>query len=96
MGLPYRSDEEVKQWMSRDPIVRFKNWLLAKGLGDGGRAGRASNRRPRRRSRRRSSSRARARIPNPEAGVLNTYAKGAAEATQFFNRKGHRRSRGLT
>jgi hypothetical protein len=27
-------------------------------------------------------------LPNPEAGVLNTYAKGAAEATQFFNRKG--------
>ena len=26
--------------------------------------------------------------PTPEAGVLNTYAKGAAEATQFFNRKG--------
>jgi hypothetical protein len=25
--------------------------------------------------------------PNPEDGVLNTYAKGAAEATQFFNRR---------
>jgi pyruvate dehydrogenase E1 component alpha subunit len=27
-GLPYRSDEEVKQWMSRDPIVKMKNWLV--------------------------------------------------------------------
>ena len=26
--------------------------------------------------------------PNPEDGVLNTYANSAAEATQFFNRRG--------
>ena len=35
MGLPYRSDEEVRQWMSRDPLTRYKTWLLAKGLGTG-------------------------------------------------------------
>ncbi len=88
MGLPYRSDEEVRQWMSRDPITRYKKWLLAKGLASesraredrGGHAGGAS--------RRRSSSRARARIPDPRAGVLNTYAKGAAMPTQFYNRTG--------
>ena len=27
-------------------------------------------------------------LPDPEAGVLHTYAAGAAQATQFFNRKG--------
>jgi TPP-dependent pyruvate/acetoin dehydrogenase alpha subunit len=87
MSLPYRSDDEVKQWMSRDPITRYKTWLLAKGLvSEGELTG--------------IDTKAQAAVvasiefarksadPDPEAGVLNTYAKGAAEATQFFNRKG--------
>ena len=36
MGLPYRTDEEVKQWISRDPIQRFKTWLIAKSLANEG------------------------------------------------------------
>ena len=36
MGLPYRTDDEVKQWMSRDPIQRFKTWLVAKNLANEG------------------------------------------------------------
>jgi TPP-dependent pyruvate/acetoin dehydrogenase alpha subunit len=31
-GLPYRTDEEVKQWMARDPIARYKAFLLDRGL----------------------------------------------------------------
>jgi pyruvate dehydrogenase E1 component alpha subunit len=27
-GLPYRSDDEMRQWMSRDPNVRYKAFLL--------------------------------------------------------------------
>jgi pyruvate dehydrogenase E1 component alpha subunit len=87
MGLPYRSDDEVRQWMSRDPIPRYKSWLLAKGL-------------VKEEELTRLEAGAQAAVdasiefarmsadPSPEAGVLNTYAKGAAEATQFFNRKG--------
>ena len=87
MGLPYRSDEEVKQWMSRDPNVRFKNWLIAKGLASEAELSGLE-------------SKAQAAVdasiefarksadPNPEDGVLNTYANSAAEATQFFNRRG--------
>ncbi|MGE3507651.1 MAG: thiamine pyrophosphate-dependent dehydrogenase E1 component subunit alpha [Vicinamibacterales bacterium] len=87
MGLPYRTDDEVKQWISRDPIVRYRTWLTAKGVAseaelakveqDTQAAVDASVEFAR------SSS-----LPSPEAGVLNTYAKGAADATQFFNRKG--------
>jgi TPP-dependent pyruvate/acetoin dehydrogenase alpha subunit len=86
MGLPYRSDDEVKQWMSRDPVVRYKNWLVAKGLAaENEIAG--------------IDAKAQAAVdasiefarksadPNPEDGVLNTYANHTAEATQFFNRK---------
>ena len=86
MGLPYRSDEEVKQWMSRDPNVRFKSWLIAKGLASEAELSGLD-------------SKAQAAVdasiefarksadPNPEDGVLNTYANGPAEATQFFNRR---------
>ncbi len=86
MGLPYRSDEEVKQWMSRDPNVRYKNWLVAKGLASEAELAAID-------------TKAQAAVdasvefarksadPNPEDGVLNTYASKAAEATQFYNRK---------
>ena len=87
MGLPYRSDEEVKQWMSRDPNVRFKAWIIAKGLAAESDLAAIE-------------AKAQAAVdasiefarksadPNPEDGVLNTYANSAAEATQFFNRRG--------
>jgi pyruvate dehydrogenase E1 component alpha subunit len=31
-GLPYRTDDEVRAWMGRDPIVRYTAWLLEKSL----------------------------------------------------------------
>lgn len=30
-GLPYRSDSEVRAWMSKDPIPRMRNFLIANG-----------------------------------------------------------------
>ena len=75
MGLPYRTDDEVKQWMTRDPVARYKRWLLAKSLatepeltkieGDVQAAVDASVEFARRSA-----------LPDPEAGVLNTYARG--------------------
>ena len=86
MGLPYRSDEEVKQWMSRDPNVRFKSWLIAKGLASEAELSALDSK---------AQAAVEASIefarksadPNPEDGVLNTYANQAAEATQFYNRR---------
>lgn len=31
-GLPYRSDDELKQWMARDPIKRFREFLISKNI----------------------------------------------------------------
>jgi len=31
-GLPYRTDDEVRAWMSRDPIKRYEAFLLERGL----------------------------------------------------------------
>jgi pyruvate dehydrogenase E1 component alpha subunit len=86
-GLPYRSDEEVRQWMSRDPIVRYRAWLVAKGIASDGEL-------------KKIETDAQAAVdtavafarksdhPDPTAGVLNTYAEGRVMAAQFFNRQG--------
>jgi pyruvate dehydrogenase E1 component alpha subunit len=86
-GLPYRSDDEVRQWMSRDPILRYKTWLLAKDLASANELAKID-----------SDAQAaveaaivfarQSKDPDPKAGVLNTYASGPAPATQFFNRSG--------
>lgn len=86
-GLPYRSDEEVRQWMTRDPIVRFKSWLLDKKLVAAGELSKIE-----------ADTQAaveaaiafarQSKDPDPAAGVLNTHASGPAAATQFFNRSG--------
>jgi pyruvate dehydrogenase E1 component alpha subunit len=86
-GLPYRSDEEVKQWMSRDPIARFKTWLVAKGLAAEAELTKIEN--EARTAVDTSIQFARqSQDPDPKAGLLNTFAQGAAPATQFFNRSG--------
>jgi pyruvate dehydrogenase E1 component alpha subunit len=87
MGLPYRTDEEVRQWMSRDPLVRYKAWLLAKGLAS--EAELSGIEAATQKAVEASVEFARSSAdPAPEAGVLNTYAAGPVEATQFYNRKG--------
>jgi TPP-dependent pyruvate/acetoin dehydrogenase alpha subunit len=87
MGLPYRSDEEVRQWMARDPLVRFKTWLLAKGLLDEGELAQVEKDAQARVEASIQFAR-QSREPDPRAGVLNTYAREAAVATQFYNRAG--------
>jgi TPP-dependent pyruvate/acetoin dehydrogenase alpha subunit len=73
--------------MSRDPVTRFKTWLLAKSLASESELADIEAK---------TKSAVEASIefarksadPDPEAGVLNTYANAAAEPTQFYNRKG--------
>ena len=86
LGLPYRTDEEVRAWMTRDPLPRYKRWLLAQDLAteeelsqiesDAQAAVDASVEFARQ-----------GRDPNPEAGVMHTQAEGPVMATQFYNRR---------
>jgi pyruvate dehydrogenase E1 component alpha subunit len=87
MGLPYRTDDEVKAWITRDPILRYKKWLITKGLASEAELAAIDKEMQTRVDASVEFARS-SPLPDPEAGVLNTYAKGAAEATQFFNRKG--------
>ena len=85
-GLPYRTDDEVQAWMSRDPIPRYQRWLLAKGLATEEEL--ASIEREAQAAVDASVEFARnGADPDPAAGVLNTHADGAVLASQFYNRK---------
>lgn len=86
-GMPYRSDDEVRQWMARDPIVRFKTWLLAKGLASEAELTKIDAEVVAEMD----ASVEFARQSKPtvaERGVENVYSKDVPAATQFFNRSG--------
>jgi TPP-dependent pyruvate/acetoin dehydrogenase alpha subunit len=86
-GLPYRSDDEVKQWITRDPVARFKTWLMAKNLATEGELSKIET--DAQAAVEASIAFARqSKDPDPEAGVLNTHSGGAVPATQFYNRSG--------
>ena len=85
--LPYRSDEEVRAWMSRDPIVRFKAWLLDKKLATANELAKIEADTQAAVDRAITFARE-SKTPDPAAGVLNTHAVGAERATQFYNRSG--------
>jgi TPP-dependent pyruvate/acetoin dehydrogenase alpha subunit len=87
VGLPYRSDDEIRQWMSRDPIVRYKAFLqdqklataeeIAKVEADVKAAVDASWEFARQ-----------GPLTTPEMGLSNVWIQGDVEATQFFDRHG--------
>jgi TPP-dependent pyruvate/acetoin dehydrogenase alpha subunit len=86
-GLPYRSDDEVKQWISRDPVARYKTWLLGKKLATEGELAKIES--DAQAAVEASITFARqSKDPDPESGVLNTHFSGAVPATQFYNRSG--------
>jgi TPP-dependent pyruvate/acetoin dehydrogenase alpha subunit len=85
-GLPYRSDSEVLEGIATDPIQRMKTFLLENNLfteaelatieADAQKAVDASVEFARNSPK-----------TKPEDGVLNVYAEGAVEPTQFLNGK---------
>lgn len=82
-GMSYRSDQAVRQWMARDPIARFKTFLVEKKLATNSELAKIE-------------SDAQAAVdasiefartspdPKPEDGLKNVYAKGTVAPTQFF------------
>ncbi len=84
LGLPYRSDAEVQQWMAKDPIPQFKKFLTSRGLATEADLTKIE-------------SEAQAAIdksvelarsaPKPDAkgGLLNVFSTGGVAPTQFFD-----------
>jgi len=87
MRIPYRTDEEVLGWISRDPITRYRTWLLDKGLVTEADIDAVV-------ARVRDEVDASVEFarngsePDAEAGVSHTFAESDAVRTQFYNRKG--------
>ncbi|WP_455388589.1 thiamine pyrophosphate-dependent dehydrogenase E1 component subunit alpha [Petrachloros mirabilis] len=82
-GLPYRSDEAVRAWMGRDPIARYRAFLLDKQLATDSELAQIETDA----QKAVDDSIAFARSspdPKPSDGLLNVYAKGSVAATQFF------------
>ena len=73
--------------MSRDPVARFKTWLLDKRLASDAELAKIENDTKAAVDAAITFAR-QSKDPDPSAGVLNTHARGAAAATQFFNRSG--------
>ncbi len=82
-GLPYRSDDEVKQWMTRDPIKRYKTFLVGKNLATEAELTKIEQD---------VQARVVASVdyarkspdPDPKAGLTNVYANAPVAATQFY------------
>ncbi len=82
-GLPYRSDEAVRAWMGRDPIVRYRTFLLDRKLATADELTKIETD---------AQAAVDASIefarsspdPKPSDGLLNVYAKGSVAPTQFF------------
>ena len=82
-GMPYRTDDELKAWMARDPIVRFGAFLVERGLFTQAELDAMK-------------AKAKAAVddsitfarnspePKPEDGLKHVYTTGVVPATQFF------------
>jgi len=86
-GLPYRSDEEVKAWIGRDPNIKFKNWLIEQKIATAdelskidadGKAAAAKA----------WADSLKGTAPKPQDGLKNVWMNKDVEATQWFDRKG--------
>lgn len=85
--IPYRTDEEVRAWMTRDPITRFRGWLVDRGVATEEQLA-AIDAEVDQAVQQSVEFARRSTDPAPEAGLLNTYAASPAVATQFYNRRG--------
>jgi TPP-dependent pyruvate/acetoin dehydrogenase alpha subunit len=85
--IPYRTDDEVRSWISRDPVARYKSWLVAKRIATDAELQTVDSEIQQAVTASVEFARSSA-LPSPEAGVQNTYASSAATATQFYNRRG--------
>jgi TPP-dependent pyruvate/acetoin dehydrogenase alpha subunit len=82
-GLPYRTDDELRAWIARDPIVRYGAFLVDRGLFaqvelDALKA-KAQPAMDDALTFARNSPE-----PKPEDGVKNVYPTGVVPATQFY------------
>jgi pyruvate dehydrogenase E1 component alpha subunit len=75
-GLGYRSDRELRDWMAKDPIVRFRRLLLSEGVVSEERADQIVAEVGQMVDEAAKFAEAQP-APNPEDGLVNVFAEGA-------------------
>ncbi len=86
-GLNYRSDDELRAWMARDPLKRFRQYLLDLKVAAEADIAKIE-------SEEKTfvatviENAKKAPVPTGEMGLLNVYKEGPIPATQFYNGKG--------
>jgi pyruvate dehydrogenase E1 component alpha subunit len=83
-GLPYRPDAELREWMAKDPIVRFKTFLLNRQIATESELAKLDADIQKAVDDSVEFARNSA-DPDPKSGLANVYATGEVAATQFFN-----------
>lgn len=83
-GLPYRPDSEVRDWMAKEPIARFKAFLLGKQLATESELAKIEADTQKAVDDSIEFARNSA-DPDPKSGLTHVFATGEVEATQFFN-----------
>jgi pyruvate dehydrogenase E1 component alpha subunit len=86
-GLPYRSDDELRQWMARDPIKLYAQFLIERKFATEADLAKLDAQEQANVDEAIAFAKA-SPHPAPEAGLSNVYAKEAVLATQWFNCKG--------
>lgn len=86
-GLPYRTDAEVRGWMTRDPIVRYSKWLVANKIATEDELKALDAAVTKEVTEAWAWGKAAPKC-KPEQGLENVWVYGKVEATQFLDRKG--------
>jgi pyruvate dehydrogenase E1 component alpha subunit len=86
-GLNYRTDFELQQWMARDPIPRFQEFLTAHGIATAEELAAIDQEQLALVTEAIEYGRT-SPVANPEMGCENVCANITMTRTQFFNRQG--------
>jgi acetoin:2,6-dichlorophenolindophenol oxidoreductase subunit alpha len=86
-GMNYRSDDELRAWMLRDPIKRYRQFLVDLKVATEAEVAKIEADEKTNVATVIANAQ-KAPVPTPEMGLLNVYKDGPVPATQFYNGKG--------
>lgn len=82
-GLPYRSDREVRYWISRDPVARMRGFLINEKILTDAQADKITTDAQAEVDKANAFARS-SPPPAAEAGLTHVYAEGTVRASQFL------------
>ena len=87
LGLPYRPDAEVREWIAKDPIKRLEAFLIERKFATQADLDKI-NKDEQANCDTAIANAQKAPLPKPDMGLQNLWVGVTLPATQFFNGKG--------